>query len=262
TLPPKVRVKKLTFGGIFVSKYSEEFKIKIVNEYLNGNLSYVQLANKYHMPSDTLLQRWVNAYKTQGLVGLKPGKKKTVYTVEFKLEVVQFMIETGASIQKTANHFKLKNPSVVHKWKKLFDEQGLEGLKRKVDKEVYTVQFKLDTVEFMIRTGASIQETTDHFKLTSPSLVHNWLKAFNKQGIEGLKPKVKGRPSMSKKNQKAKNNNNINKIREEELARENELLRLEVAYLKKLKAFRENQHPFLEKRKLKWPSNSNKKDLN
>jgi len=48
--------------------------------------------------------------------------------------------------------------------------------------------------------------------------------------------------------------------REEQLERENELLRLEVAYLKKLKAFRENPDAFLEKLKQPSPSNLNKKD--
>ena len=31
---PKVRVINLTFGGIFMAKYSEKFKIKLVTEYL------------------------------------------------------------------------------------------------------------------------------------------------------------------------------------------------------------------------------------
>ncbi len=48
--------------------------------------------------------------------------------------------------------------------------------------------------------------------------------------------------------------------REEQLERENELLRLEVAYLKKLKAFRENPDAFLEKHKQRLHSNSKKKD--
>ncbi len=48
--------------------------------------------------------------------------------------------------------------------------------------------------------------------------------------------------------------------REEQLERENELLRLEVAYLKKLKAFRENLDAFLEKHKQRLPLNSKKKD--
>lgn len=48
--------------------------------------------------------------------------------------------------------------------------------------------------------------------------------------------------------------------REEQLERENELLRLEVAYLKKLKAFQENPNAYLEKHKQRWHSNSKKKD--
>ena len=48
--------------------------------------------------------------------------------------------------------------------------------------------------------------------------------------------------------------------REELLERENELLRLEVAYLKKLKAFRENPDAFLAKYKQPSPLNLKKKD--
>lgn len=48
--------------------------------------------------------------------------------------------------------------------------------------------------------------------------------------------------------------------REEQLEHENELLRLEVAYLKKLKAFRENPEAFLEKHKQLSPSPLKKKD--
>ena len=65
---------------------------------------------------------------------------------------------------------------------------------------------------------------------------------------------------MSKKLKNKVNNQEKTMSREEELERENELLRLEVAYLKKLKAFRENPDAFLEKHKQHWHSNSNKKD--
>ncbi|MEX5942313.1 hypothetical protein AB6G71_08605 [Mammaliicoccus sciuri] len=50
--------------------------------------------------------------------------------------------------------------------------------------------------------------------------------------------------------------------REKQLERENENLRLEIAYLKKLNAFRENPNAFLEKHKQQWHSNSKKKDSN
>ena len=47
--------------------------------------------------------------------------------------------------------------------------------------------------------------------------------------------------------------------REAELEHENELLRLEIAYLKKLRAFRENPNVLLEKRKQNGHSNLKKK---
>ena len=51
----------------------------------------------------------------------------------------------------------------------------------------------------MKQTGASYQETAIQFNLNNPSLIIRWMKEFNEQGIEGLKEKAKGRPSMSKK---------------------------------------------------------------
>lgn len=62
---------------------------------------------------------------------------------------------------------------------------------------------------------------------------------------------------MSKKTKKTKTEKLVS--REEQLECENELLRLEVAYLKKLKAFRANPDAFLEKRKQPSPLNSKKK---
>ena len=46
--------------------------------------------------------------------------------------------------------------------------------------------------------------------------------------------------------------------REQKLERENELLRLEVAYLKKLKAFQMDPEGYLEKHKQRYHSNSKK----
>lgn len=190
-------------------KYTEEFKLKLVGDYLDGHLSYVSLAKKYDIPSPTSIKDWVRAYKSQGMEGLKRKKK-------------------------------------MHKKKK---------------REAYSVQFKLDVVQFVLETGASFPKAADQFKLNNPSLVFSWLKAFREEGIEGLKPKLRGRPSMSKKHNQAKRNEANNLTREQELKREIELLRLENAYLKKLKAFRENPDAFHEKFKQKWHSNSKKKDF-
>lgn len=181
-------------------KYSEEFKLNLVNEYLAGPLGYSLLAQKYGMSSYGQIARWVRAFQTF----------------------------------------------------------GKEGLRRKQKNRVYSVQFKLDVLHFMKQTGASYQDTAIEFKMHDPTLIAEWKRAFLAKGAGGLR--TKGRPPMAKKPKKNPAIPDGTMSREEQLERENELLRLEVAYLKKLKAFQENPNAYLEKHKQRWHSNSKKKD--
>ncbi|MCZ2260955.1 helix-turn-helix domain-containing protein, partial [Sporosarcina sp. G11-34] len=71
-----------------MAKYNEEFKIKLVTEYLDGNIEYRSLAKKYNMGSQTSIRAWVKAYESQGMDGLKRRKKIKKYTVQFKLSTI------------------------------------------------------------------------------------------------------------------------------------------------------------------------------
>ncbi|MFB7157996.1 transposase [Lysinibacillus sp. NPDC056232] len=42
-------------------KYSEEFKINVVNEYMKGPLGYKLLAEKHDIPNYSQIKRWVCA---------------------------------------------------------------------------------------------------------------------------------------------------------------------------------------------------------
>ena len=181
-------------------KYNEAFKMKLVTEYIKGDLGYKRLAKKYNMPSATPLQNWVLTYKAHGTTGLTQKTGKTVYSVQFKLNAIQFMLETGASYQETA------------------------------------VQFNLNT----------------------PALIAQWMKVYRNKGTEGLKPKPKGRVPMADQSKK-RPTKDLKQLTREELERENELLKLENAYLKKLKAFRV-QNAGREKHRQNWHSNSKEKD--
>ena len=75
-----------------MAKYSTEFKIKIVKEYLESNISYQNLSDKYSLPDKILIRTWVNAYKSQGYEGLKVKRQNTQYSLEFKLNVVNLYL--------------------------------------------------------------------------------------------------------------------------------------------------------------------------
>ena len=74
--------------------------------------------------------------------------------------------------------------------------------------------------------------------------------------VEAL-DRSKGSPPMSDKAKK-RNKNRKEMTYEQKLERENELLRLEVEYLKKLRAFQMNPEGYLEKHKQRYHSNSKK----
>lgn len=114
-----------------MAKYSTEFKMKVVKEYLESRISYISLSNKYGIPNECVIRRWVNAYKSQGYEGLKVKRENTKYTLEFKLKVVNLYLTGEMSYQSLANELKINNPSIIARWVSEFREKGIEGLKSK-----------------------------------------------------------------------------------------------------------------------------------
>lgn len=114
-----------------MAKYSDEFKLKVVKEYLEGTVGYKLLAIKYGIPAEFQLKKLVRAYKEFGEDGLRKKRTKQVYSVQFKLDVLNFMKQTGASYLDTAMEFNMNNPSLIASWNSIFLKVGTEGLKEK-----------------------------------------------------------------------------------------------------------------------------------
>lgn len=172
------------------------------------------------------------------------------YSYDLKLTVVREYQEGQLGIRPLAKKHGIGSKSVVHGWIKVYERFGAEGLKRK--NKTYSVQFRLDVLSFMKRTGFSQTETALHFGITEPTIISSWKKAILKGKDEGLNIH-KGRPPMSKNNK-----TDIEMTYKQKLERENELLRLEVEYLKKLRAFQMDPKGYLEKHKQQFHSNSKK----
>lgn len=181
------------------------------------------------------------------------------YSEEFKLMVIREYKEGELGVRSLAKKHGIKAKSLLGRWINLFEKFGEAGLKRKNNNESYSVQFKLDVLSFMKRTGSSETETAIHFGLTNPPMISSWKKTFLEGGAEAL-DRPKGRPPMSEnaKNRKKKSNNESEMTYEQKLERENELLRLEVEYLKKLRAFQMDPKGYLEKHKQRYHMNSKK----
>lgn len=182
------------------------------------------------------------------------------YSEEFKVMLVKEYQEGKFGYILLARKYGMKSPSPIKKWVKVYEKFGADGLTRKKHKETYSTHFKLDVLRYMERTGSSVMETALVFGLTNPPIIASWKKAYSEGGTEAL-DKPKGRPPMSGK---AKNRKSAKPAEEKEitteqkLKKENELLRLEVEYLKKLRAFQMDPEGYLEKHKQRYHSNSKK----
>lgn len=118
-------------GVIFMTKYSTEFKLKIIMEYLDGGIGYHSLARKYHIPGNSCIETWGAAYQAGGLEKISCSRKNQVYSFEFKLHAVQLYLSTETSYQDLAFSLGLKSPSLLAQWVNRYRSFGIEALKPK-----------------------------------------------------------------------------------------------------------------------------------
>ena len=107
-------------------KYTDEFKLKVVKEYLNGHSGgYGILAKKYSI-SESPIKRWVYLYKFGGIEQLT--RVSRTYSGEFKIYVVEYMHQHSMSLQQTAIHFGIQSPPTVSNWERMYYEEGKDSL--------------------------------------------------------------------------------------------------------------------------------------
>lgn len=106
--------------------YSNELKLEIVENYLKGNISFNELAKRYSIASKACIQKWVAAYQEHGVDGL--CNAYGTYSGDFKVSVVEYMHNTGASQRQTAAHFNIASHPTIGKWERIYYEEGKEAL--------------------------------------------------------------------------------------------------------------------------------------
>ncbi len=114
-----------------MSKYSFEFKKKVVQAYLNGEGGYPFIARKYNIPAQITVEKWVHAYKKFGDEGLFRSRRNNNYSFEFKLHVVELYLSSEVSYQELALSQEINNPAMIVKWVNDFRIAGPDALRPK-----------------------------------------------------------------------------------------------------------------------------------
>ena len=113
-----------------MAKYSTEYKLKIVREYLAGQGGYRALS-KRHEITKSQIKHWVKAYRAFGEDGLKCSRAQQTYSFEFKRSAVECYLSTEASYQDVAIALGLNNPPLLARWTKEYRLGGVDALKPK-----------------------------------------------------------------------------------------------------------------------------------
>lgn len=170
----------------------------------------------------------------------------TKFTEKDKLKAVRYYFKHGISQSELARKFGVVTARLQY-WIRLYEYHGEEAFKRRYTN--FSVQDKLNIIQYMNDHGTSIFDTAARFCLPSDSTLWRWDYLWRNQGIHALESKKKGRLSMKNENQKKTTKPTEGSL--EALQAENERLRMENAYLKKLNALVQNKEKSPNKTKRK-----------
>ena len=167
-----------------MSKYSKEFKLKVVEYCIKQHHGYNDAAKHFNIPSSTPILEWVRKYKERGPEGLLRNQKSS-YDGQFKQNVVEYMHNNHLSATETAIKFNLGNHDVVGKWERIYYEEGPQALykerrgrPRKMSSK--PKKKKLDNEEDLIEEVQRLRMENEYLKKLN-ALVQERIKRENKK---------------------------------------------------------------------------------
>ena len=107
-----------------MTKFSEEFKAKMVQERLSGK-TFKAISKEFGV-GETTVTRWYARYEAGGADQLLRVNRR--YTPEFKKKVIEYRWEHGLSLMQTALQFQIPHQGVVYQWERRYLDRGMSGL--------------------------------------------------------------------------------------------------------------------------------------
>jgi transposase len=101
-----------------MAKFTVDDKLSAVKRYLDDVESFIAIGRAMGT-SESVIMNWVKQYKYHGIEGLSK-KSYTNYSAQFKLDVLNYMIDNGTSPNETAVIFNISSPATIRKWRILF----------------------------------------------------------------------------------------------------------------------------------------------
>lgn len=157
------------------------------------------------------------------------------HSFEFKLAVVRTYLDGASGYKAIAKHHGICH-TLVREWVGGFRHHGEAGLRPKVRRRL-TAEDKLSVLQHMWTNKLTYSETAAMFDVRNHGDVGAWERSYHEGGIEALAPRIPIKPTkMTAPAPPAPASPEDQNRSKEELLKEIQQLRMENAYLKKLRA--------------------------
>lgn len=213
--------------------FSKEEKFEILNFYNNSYLTLNEVAELYKVDPRTI-KDWQNNYRFFGEHGLERLTNHNSYTKEVKLAAVQDYISGEHSLRETVRKYRLSGTSVLRNWIKKYTSHSElkdsgKGMSQTMTKrKKTTVEERIIIVQACIANAKNYQAIAEKYTV-SYQQVYQWVKKYEEHGELGLQDRRGRTKAEEELSEEAKLRLEIQRIE-----RENERLRAENLFLKKL----------------------------
>ena len=155
------------------------------------------------------------------------------YKTEFKLKVVKSFLAGDGGAKLLARRWIVPEEK-IRTWVRHYRLHGIDGLRPK--RNPYSAQFKLQVLSHQDREQLSSRQVAAVYDIRNPNQVVVWRRNLNEDGVEALSKGEQRRTNMKSERHSPAPPSTIITDSAQTLREENEQLRAEAAYLKKLHA--------------------------
>ncbi|AIE37398.1 transposase (plasmid) [Bacillus thuringiensis serovar kurstaki str. HD-1] len=201
--------------------------------YKDGHHSIADITAKFSVDPGTI-RDWKRRYEVNGEDGLEEALSWKRYSKELKLAAVNDYLSGHDSLNKIIQKYNISSTAVLRKWIKKYNshrelnDTGKGMTNSMTSRRKTTLEERIQIVNYCIQHQKNYQLTAESYEV-SYQQVYQWVKKFEANGEEALQDK-RGR----KKEEYELTAEEKFKLEMKRLERENERLRAENAFLKKL----------------------------
>jgi transposase-like protein len=213
--------------------HSLEDKIRIIKALEEGSHSISELESIYNVHNVSIYD-WIYKYEKYGVDGLKESSTWRRFSKELKQDAVKDYLSGDFSIREVTRKYEIPSTSTLRRWIKKYNshrelkDTSKERTSSMTKGRKTTWNERIQIVLDCLGNGKDYQVTSETHNV-SYQQVYQWVKKYVDGGEEALKDK-RGR----KKEEVELTSEEKIQLQMKKLERENERLRAENLFLKKL----------------------------